>query len=229
MPVRYTLAASNPTAGAGGVTQYNVSFSDVLPAGVTYVAGSTEPADIGDPTVITDPDTGAQTLIWQDNFDLPPGDSNSISFEVTADPTVAGAIVVHRYGHRVQQYRPGVVPLFDATGAPVPNPAVTASAPSSATTEVTALEVTKAEPSPEAKLLRGVHDHTTVYTLTVTNGDGAGTDDVVVTDYLPASLEFLGCGGVDNTTTGPEYPGAPSLTATPVVGADCPTPVASTR
>ena len=47
----------------------------------------------------------------------------------------------------------------------------------------------------------------------------------MVTDYLPASLEFLGCGGVDNTTTGPEYPGAPSLTATPAVGTDCPTPV----
>ena len=34
---------------------------------------------------------------------------------------------------------------------------------------ITALEITKAEPSPEAKLLRGVHDHPTVYTLTVTN------------------------------------------------------------
>ena len=72
-PVRYTLTGSNPATGAGGVAQYNVSFRDVLPAGVTYVAGSTQPSDIGDPTVITDPTTGAQTLIWQDNFDLPPG------------------------------------------------------------------------------------------------------------------------------------------------------------
>ncbi len=225
-PVRYTLTASNPTAAEGGVAQFNASFSDVLPAGVTYVPGSTEPSYIGDPTVATDPDTGAQTLIWQNNFDLPAGDSNSISFEVTADPTswpVQSTFTDTATGFSSTD--PRVIPLFDATGAPVSNPAVTASAPSSASTEVTALDVTKAEPSPEAKLLRGVHDHTTVYTLTVTNGDGASTGDVVVTDYLPASLEFLGCGGVDNTTTGPEYPGAPSLTATPVVGTDCPTPV----
>ncbi len=223
-PVRYTLAAANPAAGAGGVQQYNVSFRDVLPAGVTYVAGSTLPSDIGDPTVVTDPVTGAQTLIWPDNFDLPPGDSNSISFEVTADPTlwpVQSTFTDTATGFSSTD--PRVVPLFDSTGAPISNPAVTASAPSSASTMVSALAVTKAEPSPEAKLLRGVHDHTTVYTLTVTNGDGGATDDTVVTDYLPASLEFLECGGVDNTTTGPEYPGAPSLAATPPV-ADCPTP-----
>ena len=223
-PVRYTLAAANPAAGAGGVQQYNVSFSDVLPAGVTYVAGSTLPSDIGDPTVVTDAATGAQTLIWPDNFDLPPGDSNSISFEVTADPTlwpVQSTFTDMATGFSSTD--PRVVPLFDSTGAPISNPAVTPSAPSSASTTVSALAVTKAEPSPEAKLLRGVHDHSTVYTLTVTNGDGGATDDTVVTDYLPASLEFLECGGVDNTTTGPEYPGAPSLAATPPV-ADCPTP-----
>lgn len=225
-PVRYTLAASNPASAAGGAQQFNVSFSDVLPAGVTYVAGSTLPSDIGDPTVITNPTTGVQTLIWQDNFDLPPGDANSISFEVTADPTewpVQSTFTDTATGFSSTD--PRVVPQFDPTGAPVSNPAVAASAPSSASTAVTALDVTKGEPSPEAKLLRGVHDHTTVYTLTVTNGDGAATNDVVVTDFLPASLEFLECGGVDNTTTGPEYPGAPSLTATPAV-ANCLTPVA---
>jgi large repetitive protein len=225
-PVRYTLTASNPTAGAGGAPQFNVSFSDVLPPGVTYVAGSTRPADIGDPTVVTDPTTGAQTLIWPDTFDLPPGGANSISFEVTADQTdwpVQSTFTDTATGFSSTDAR--VVPQFDSTGAPVPNPAVTASLPSPASTDVTALAVTKAEPSPEAKLLRGVHDHTTVYTLTVTNGDGGATDDVVVTDFLPASLEFLQCGGVDNTTTGPEYPGAPSLAATPAVP-NCPTPVA---
>ena len=57
-PVRYTLTASNPTAAEGGVAQFNASFSDVLPAGVTYVPGSTEPSYIGDPTVATDPTPG---------------------------------------------------------------------------------------------------------------------------------------------------------------------------
>jgi large repetitive protein len=226
-PVRYTLSASNPAAGAGGVVQFNVSFRDVLPAGVTYVAGSTLPADAGEPTVVTDPDTGAQTLIWSNAFDLPPGSSDSISFEVVADPAVwpvQSTFTDTATGYSSTEAH--VVPGFGPDGSPIADPLVTASAPSSASTQVTALVVSKAEPSPEGKLLRGVHDHTTVYTLTVTNGDGAATDDVVVNDYLPASLEFLGCGGVDNSTTGPEYPGAPSLTATPAVGADCLTPSA---
>ena len=46
------------------------------------------------------------------------------------------------------------------------------------------------------------------------DGRSATNGRVVVTDYLPASLEFLGCGGVDNSAA-PEYAGAPSLTATP--------------
>ncbi len=59
-----------------------------------------------------------------------------------------------------------------------------------------------------------MHDHPTVYTLTVKNPAQAPTTGVVVTDYLPAGLEFLQCGAIDNTTSGAEYPGAPSLTAT---------------
>ena len=46
-----------------------------------------------------------------------------------------------------------------------------------------------------------MHDHPTVYTLTV---DGQPTSApapaLVLIDYLPASLEFLGCGGVDNSS-----------------------------
>src|SRR6185312_2373021 len=84
------------------------------------------------------------------------------------------------------------------------------------------LQITKSEPSTEAKLLRGVHDHPTVYTLTVANTARAATNAVTVTDYLPAA-EFLGCGLTDNSAAA-EYPGAPSLTSTPAVGANCRTP-----
>ena len=40
---------------------------------------------------------------------------------------------------------------------------------------MSAIRLQKSEPSPEGELLRGVHDHTTVYTLTVTNNHGADT------------------------------------------------------
>ncbi len=107
------------------------------------------------------------------------------------------------------------MPKFDATGAATGG--FTQSAADSATTTITAITVEKSEPSPEGELLRGVHDHTTVYTLQVTNNDARATNGVTAVDYLPAALEFLGCGGVDHTTTGPEYAGAPSLSATPAV------------
>ncbi|WP_151723841.1 DUF11 domain-containing protein [Arthrobacter luteolus] len=45
----YTLTATN----TGSAAQYNVSFRDVLPAGVGYVPGSTTPAG-NEPLVIAD-------------------------------------------------------------------------------------------------------------------------------------------------------------------------------
>jgi large repetitive protein len=221
--VSYTLTATNPT---DGVNQYDVSFRDQLPPGVTYVSGSTQPADLGDPTIVTQPD-GSQVLVWENVFDLPPGGSRSLTFSVTfdaqtypVDSELADSAVA--YGSS----NPLVSPQFDADGNLVPDPNVTASNEASASTTVTALQVTKDEPSPEGKLLRGVHDDTTVYTLTVSAGNSANTDDVVVNDYLPAALEYLECGGVDNSTTGVEYPGAPSLSVTPPVGPDCLIPTA---
>ena len=73
--------------------------------------------------------------------------------------------------------------------------------------------------------MRGVHDQTTVYTLQVHNNPGVATDGIVVDDYLPAGLEFLACGGVDNTTDQqPENVGAPTLEVVPPAGPDCLTP-----
>ncbi|SOD70698.1 uncharacterized repeat protein (TIGR01451 family)/fimbrial isopeptide formation D2 family protein [Jatrophihabitans sp. GAS493] len=217
----YRFTASNPTAAAGGVNQFNLSFTDVLAPGTTYIGGSTTPAQEGDPTISTDPGSGAQTLTWVNLFDLAPAGSASFGFSVAIDNSVWPVdSTFSDTGTAYASSDPRVIPSF-ATGDPTSDPAVTASSPSTATTTVTALDVTKDEPSPEAKLLRGVHDHPTVYTLQFTNSKLAATDNVVVTDYLPASLEFLGCGGVDNTTTGPEYPGSGDLTSTPAVPSDC--------
>src|SRR5262249_32084994 len=71
------------------------------------------------------------------------------------------------------------------------------------------------EPSPEGEIMRGLHEHQTVYTLTLKNNRVGPTSELEVEDLLPAGLEFLGCGDVDNTTetlTNPnsseEYPGS---------------------
>ncbi|BDZ41119.1 hypothetical protein GCM10025865_04180 [Paraoerskovia sediminicola] len=117
-----------------------------------------------------------------------------------------------------------VVPTFDADGVPIASGSVDSDSDDSTTT-LTAIEVDKSEPSPEGELMRGLHDgFSTVYTLRIRTTDQAGVDGVVVTDYLPAELEFLGCGGVDNSqTVTEEYPGSGGLDATPVV-ADCVAP-----
>lgn len=223
-PIAFTLAAGNPSSNSGAVTEYNASFRDVLPIGLTYTPGSTTPAGAGEPTVYTDGGTGQQTLVWSDVDDLQLDSSAGLTFSTTVDNTVLPvASVVLNTANAYASSDPRTIPAFDANGGPVANASVQAATSNQTSTTITALKITKDEPSPEAKLLRGVHDHPTVYTLTVTNTSKAATNAVTVTDYLPAQEEFLGCGAVDNSS-GVEYPGAPSLTATPAVTSNCPTP-----
>jgi uncharacterized repeat protein (TIGR01451 family)/fimbrial isopeptide formation D2 family protein len=212
-----TLTASNDS----GSDEYNASFRYVLPAGVTYSAGTTTPTDAGEPQVIANTDAQGvvtQTLIWSNVSDLSAADSTSISFSVTADATAypVGASFTAQAGVYTSG-DPRIVPKFTAAGVPVPDTTtpVYSQTATATTSKVSALSVTKSEPSPETELMRGVHDHPTVYTLNVSNTKEAVTDQVFVDDYLPAGLEFLGCGGIDNTGGGRvEYPGANRLTAT---------------
>jgi len=221
-PIGYTLTASNP-AGTGAQPEYNASFRDVLPIGLSYTAGSTSPADAGDPTIYTD-GTGRQTLVWSDVADLQIASASTLSFSATVNTTTLPVgSVVRNIANGYASTAPRTVPAFDSTGVPIGNANVQSASSSQTATTITALQLTKSEPSTEAKLLRGVHDHPTVYTLTVNNTTRAATNVVTVTDYLPAAEEFLGCGLTDNSS-GPEYPGAPALTAIPAVGANCPTP-----
>ena len=57
----------------------------------------------------------------------------------------------------------------------------------------------------------------------MTNNTVSATTGPVVVDYLPAWLEFLGCGGSFNSTT-PEYPAATN-TVTAVPGCETPASV----
>ena len=68
------------------------------------------------------------------------------------------------------------------------------------------LLLSKSEPSVEGELLRGVHDHQTVYTITAETGSLPGVAVSTLEDWIPAGLEFLGCGLIDNSS-GEEYPG----------------------
>jgi uncharacterized repeat protein (TIGR01451 family)/fimbrial isopeptide formation D2 family protein len=211
----YSLTVHNPT---GQVAGFNVSFRDVLAAGVSYVAGSTSPTDAGEPTIVANkPSAGQTTLIWRNVGDVQAGGDLTLGFKATPDSTLlpVGSTFTNAADSYVSS-NPRQVAAFDATGAVVAA-SYTASASSAAqVTAVSAIEIRKSEPSPEHELVRGVHNNSTIYQLTVTNNYKNVTNGVTVTDLLPAGLEFLGCGDVDYTTTGTvEYPGAPRLDAVP--------------
>ena len=240
--VPVTLNASNP---AGQDYGYNLTFRDLLPAGVTYVPGSSSDAaaSVADPTVITNPSTGAQTLIWSNLTDLSPSSSYALSFKLavnTHDYDVGGSApgTSASFTTNAQAYvntNPRWVPQFNADGTPNGPSATSFTGESPAqqsTTTIAAIQLVKSGPG---ALLRGVHDHQATYYLTVTNNNVNPTDTVTVEDWLPADLEFLGCGGpnADNTTnasgTNPgspdEYPGSGPIVVPAVVGCTQPTTV----
>ncbi len=224
---RFTLTTSNP--GGSATPAYNVTFRDVLPAGVSYSAGSTSPSDVGDPVIYPNsPGAGQTTLVWVNVNDAQPGGSSSLSYAVAPSP--ATYPVGSTFTNSATTYAssdPRQVAKFSAAGVVQPGTFTSNSGPAAATTNISAIAVTKSEPSPEHELLRGVHDNTTIYTLVVTNNAANPTNGVTLDDYIPAGLEFLGCGTVDNTPGGAvEYPGAPRLDAAPDVTTNCPAPIA---
>ncbi|MFJ4219852.1 beta strand repeat-containing protein [Curtobacterium luteum] len=236
-PATVTLTAKNSTPTSGGTALYNLGYSYTLPVGVSYVAGSStaDGQTLPDPTQSPLANNAGTLLVFPNVSDLVAGDQKSIAFRVLPSTTTfpvgtsfTGTAQVAGSGDARN------IPTFDATGRPATN-ATNSAVTTSNATAVSAITVSKAEASPEHELVRGVHDHPTVYTLTVQNTATAPSNDVTVTDYLPAGLEFLQCGGVDNTTTGPEYPGAPDLTAATAANAtgrftqgNCATPASVT-
>lgn len=77
-PIPVTLRASQPAAPPAE-SGFNLSYRDVLPAGVSYVPGSSSP----EPTIIDDqPSPGMTTLIWSNVADLAPGSDYELRYEI---------------------------------------------------------------------------------------------------------------------------------------------------
>jgi uncharacterized repeat protein (TIGR01451 family)/fimbrial isopeptide formation D2 family protein len=232
-----SLTAGNPSGGDWG---YNLSFEDVLPAGVSYVTGTTTPATVGDPQILlNEPATNQTTLTWSNVSDLSPGSSYTLGFQLAAaTDTVAGEDPPPPYFLPNDSYTdsssayvnsdPRYVPLFAADGTPSN---YTGSATAGGTTALSPLAISQ---SPSGAELRGVHDHQFVSTITVTNNDVHATDGISVTDWLPAGLEYLLCGQSDNTSDAPtnpqtpespdEYPGSGLISGHTSSPANCLTP-----
>jgi large repetitive protein len=206
------LTASNP---AGQERGDNLTFRDVLPKGVVYVP---DPASPVVPRVIENaPNLGETTLIFENVADLSANSHYTLNFKVEALPAVFKITKLHEYTDHAEAFvdgEPRLKPNFNAKGEVVVG-SFTGKGKAEATTELTAVEIVKSEPSPEGEIMRGLHEHQTVYTLTLKNNRIGPTGELEVEDLLPAGLEFLGCGTVDHTTatkTNPssteEYPGS---------------------
>ncbi len=238
----FTLSKSAPTEVLYGSTavyglnacssrptpRYNLALRDVLPKGATYVAGSGAPA----PTrVLVSATAGTTTLLWENISDLQTNSCFSVKYSVahtTGNVDTGFLHVGDTIVNTATSYAntdPRYVPKFD----PITGVALAATggtqdvATASAASKIVPITIDKTEPSPEQELLRGVHDHSVVYTLTVRNNAIKATNATTVDDWLPAGLEFLGCGATDNTPDqAVEYPGAPRLdVSTPDLVTNC--------
>ncbi|MDQ2699924.1 MAG: hypothetical protein M3Y23_01200, partial [Actinomycetota bacterium] len=222
--VQLGAKASGPLYGeAGDVTVtaslgdsqpkgYNLSFRVVLPKGITYGGGSA----VAPQAISNAPVAGKTTLIFSNVSDLVANSQQALSFKVNHDQ--AEWEVGEPYDIEYEAFvnsDPRYIPAFDALGKAIP---ASSTGSSSATTssKISAIEITKSEPSREGEILRGVHDNQTIYTLKLRNNLVRPTTATTIDDYLPAGLEFLGCADdEDNTTKAPtnsggldEYPGS---------------------
>jgi uncharacterized repeat protein (TIGR01451 family) len=184
--------ADSPTSSAGSQNGYTITISnpnpdpvtlntitDTLPAGFSYVAGSTTGVTTSNPSV-----TG-QALMWTGPFTVPANASVSLHFLVTVAST-PGDYFNEAGGDAAGGY------TVVATG-PTARITITANAD---------LGITKtASPNPAF-----VGD-TITYTLTVTNNGPGTSSGGVVTDTLPANVSYVsdddGCTHAAGTVTCP--------------------------
>jgi uncharacterized repeat protein (TIGR01451 family) len=170
----YTITISNPNPDAVTLN----SITDTLPAGFSYVTGSTTGVTTSDPS-------GGQALTWNGPFTVPANGSVSLHFLVTVAST-PGTYFNEAGGEAAGGY------TVVATGPTAPI-TITATAD---------LGITKtASPDPAF-----VGDPIT-YTLTVTNNGPDMSSGGMVTDTLPANVSYVsdddGCLHVVGTVTCP--------------------------
>lgn len=194
-----TLTATNPT----GTDGFNLTYTDVLPAGATFVASDPAPTQI----LANTPSAGRTTLVWRNVADLQAGVTHTLSYTISAGTLPVGTTITNRASAFVNS-DPRIVPTYN-TGTDTVDNWTGRHLNVSASTDLVPFILTKTEPGTEAELLRGLHDHQTVYTLEIQNNYLQPTNTFSIRDWIPAGMEYLGCGGDDNSTPGAEeYPGS---------------------
>lgn len=233
-----TTSVTAHIGNSGDDTAFNLMLVLRLPVGVHLASSEIPPS-----TTIVETDEFGEplgTVISFENIvDIIPNGSYNFSYSLSHDvgqddgewwvepPNNRIETSMEAYASDAEGTVPRIVAVTDdlATTTEIVDASLVSDV-ANASTLLVPLLLTKSEPSPESELLRGVHDHQTVYTLTAQTGSAAGVGVGSVHDYLPAGLEFLGCGRDDHSTT-EEYPGSGPLNpgnAPPLPLGSCRTP-----
>jgi uncharacterized repeat protein (TIGR01451 family) len=206
---------------SGDATAYNVSFSVTLPPGVSVSSSDQAPTR----TIVETDAAGNVTgtvVVWENIVDLQAGIVYEFHYSLQHDTGSGDDLweVGETINAPIDAYYSdddATVPHFDASGTTDPVTVVPPSGPgissvldTAGSTVLVPVLLTKSEPSPEGELMRGVHDHQTVFTLTGETGSQGGVGVTTLEDWIPAGLEFLGCGTEDNSAA-EEYPGSGPL------------------
>ncbi|MGJ8722183.1 MAG: isopeptide-forming domain-containing fimbrial protein, partial [Salinibacterium amurskyense] len=206
--VSVTLSAQQTS----GSNAYNLTFTDVLPAGAT-LEDSTYP--VSETIALAG---GATKLIWNNVADLSSGVVVPLTYSFSYNTTTYD--VGDSFTSEAEAFvnsNPRVLVKFNPTTGNVITSTRTGWDAAESTTLLVPFTLDKIEPSTEAELQRGVHDNKTVYTLTITNNSVNDSTNFSITDYLPAGLEFLGCSNQDNSAAATEeYPGSGRIDDTPL-------------
>ena len=144
-PTIVLTATDQATAG----TAYAASYQAVLPSGVQYIPGSTQPTGAVPLIFPNQPATGQTTVVWTDVSDIGPGAQGQLTFAV--DPTsAAGGTFTIPYAF-YSTPAPGTRPAFNSTSGTVIAGSYAGSATASATTTVSPASASPAAaPSPSA-------------------------------------------------------------------------------
>ncbi len=197
---------------AGSILPNATRTAQSAPADCAAIGLVAAPIDSKTPFLCAVPE-GQQVFVWSNVNDLPQGGTVSARIRLTVDEAVSPVGATVPFAIRAfTSNDPTRIPTFDGSASVSRTGDHTSGAGTDrAEVKIGALRIVKTEPSAEAELLRGAHDHPTEYTLRVTNTDRAATNAVVVTDYLPAGLEYLGTGRADDNSVAREYPTAAAL------------------
>ena len=156
-------------------------------------------------------------LVWSNIADSLAGTTISLTYEVaSAPPPYDAGAFIENSASAYTNTDPRTEPRVDDDALPIVTSTTGDDVAAPARTDIVPFTITKTEDNPENEMLRGVHDHKSLYTLQIDNNLVGPTTGFTVVDFLPADLEFLGCGAADNSAPGTEeYPGAGRIDDTP--------------